>query len=141
MPAWVVQGYEEYSKRMPPECRLRLHEVTAGKRHKGADLQRLVDQEGARMLALLPPRCQVLALERGGQQLDTLGLAAELERQLATGQDWTILIGGPEGLAPACLARADKQWSLSNLTLAHPLVLAEQLSRAWSVIKQLPYHR
>ena len=51
---------------------------------------------------------------------------------------------GPEGLAPACLERADESWALSRLTLAHPLVrvvLAEQLYRAWSIIQNLPYHR
>lgn len=144
MPAWVNQGYEEYAKRMPPECRLRLHEIAAGKRHKGADIVRLVAQEGERLLAAVPARTQVLALEREGRRLDTAGLAAALERQLASGQDWAFLIGGPEGLAPACLQRADDQVSLSALTLAHPLVrvvLAEQLYRAWSIIKQLPYHR
>lgn len=144
MPAWVETGYHEYAKRLPRECRLVLHEIPAGRRAKGADLGRLIEQEGARQLAAIPAGARVVALDRGGRQRDTEQLAVELKKRLADGRHLALLVGGPEGLAPACRARADETWSLSLLTLAHPLVrvvLAEQLYRAWSVINNLPYHR
>lgn len=144
MPAWVEAGYGEYAKRMPRECRLVLREMPAGRRAKGADLKRLIEQEGARQLAAIPTGCRVVALDRGGRQMDTEQLATELKKRLAGGQDLALLIGGPEGLAPGCLKRADETWSLSKLTLAHPVVrvvVAEQIYRAWSIIKGLPYHR
>ncbi len=144
MPAWVEAGYEEYAKRLPRECRLTLREIPAGKRTKGADLKRLIAQEGARQLAAIPAGCRVVALDRTGRQMDTEQLAAELKKRLAGGQDLALLVGGPEGLAPECVRRADDKWSLSALTLAHPVVrvvLAEQLYRAWSIINNLPYHR
>jgi len=86
----------------------------------------------------------VVALDRSGRELDTEALAARLEKQLGAGRDLALLIGGPEGLAPACLAAAEERWSLSRLTFAHPVVrvvLAEQLYRAWSIISRHPYHR
>jgi 23S rRNA (pseudouridine1915-N3)-methyltransferase len=144
MPAWVEAGYHEYAKRLPHECRLTLREIPAGRRTKGADLKRLIEQEGARQLAAIPAGCRVVALDRGGQQMDTEQLATELKMRLAGGQNLALLVGGPEGLAPGCLKRADDRWSLSALTLAHPVVrvvLAEQLYRAWSIVKGLPYHR
>lgn len=144
MPDWVEAGYEEYARRLPRECRLVLHEVPAGKRSKGADLARLMRDEGARQLAAIPAGSRVVALDRAGREMDTEALSARIARQLAAGQDLALLVGGPEGLAPECLARADERWSLSQLTLAHPLVrvvLAEQLYRAWSIIQNLPYHR
>ncbi len=144
MPAWVEAGYHEYAKRLPHECRLTLREIPAGRRTKGADLKRLIEQEGARQLAAIPAGCRVVALDRGGRQMDTEQLATELKKRLAGGQNLALLIGGPEGLAPQCLKRADDTWSLSALTLAHPVVrvvLAEQLYRAWSIVKGLPYHR
>lgn len=144
MPGWVEAGYQEYAKRLPRECRLILHEVPAGRRAKGADLRRLIGQEGERQLAAIPSGARVIALDRGGKQMDTEALAAEMKRRLSSGDHLALLIGGPEGLAPACLARADERWALSRLTLAHPVVrvvLAEQLYRAWSIIKNLPYHR
>lgn len=144
MPVWVEAGYHEYAKRLPHECRLTLREIPAGRRTKGADLKRLIEQEGARQLAAIPAGCRVVALDRGGRQMDTEQLATELKKRLAGGQNLALLIGGPEGLAPQCLKRADDTWSLSALTLAHPVVrvvLAEQLYRAWSIVKGLPYHR
>ncbi len=144
MPAWVEAGYHEYAKRLPHECRLVLREIPAGKRTKGADLKRLIEQEGARQLAAIPARARVIALDRSGRQMDTEQLATELKKRLAGGQDLALLVGGPEGLAPGCLKRADDRWSLSLLTLAHPVVrvvLAEQLYRAWSIVNNLPYHR
>ncbi|MEK7816442.1 MAG: 23S rRNA (pseudouridine(1915)-N(3))-methyltransferase RlmH [Pseudomonadota bacterium] len=144
MPAWVEAGYHEYAKRLPHECRLTLREIPAGRRTKGADLKRLIEQEGARQLAAIPAGCRVVALDRGGRQMDTEQLATELKKRLAGGQNLALLIGGPEGLAPQCLKRADDTWSLSALTLAHPVVrvvLAEQLYRTWSIVKGLPYHR
>ena len=144
MPEWVETGYREYARRLPPECRLVLHEIPAGRRVKGADLRRLVEQEGARQCAAIPAGAHVVALDRTGKQLDTEGLAAELRKRLAGGSPLALLVGGPEGLAPACLERANERWALSKLTLAHPVVrvvLAEQLYRAWSIIQNLPYHR
>jgi 23S rRNA (pseudouridine1915-N3)-methyltransferase len=144
MPDWVAAGYAEYAKRMPRECRLVLQEIPAGRRGKNADLARLTEQEGARQLAAVLPGARVVALDRGGTMLDTAALSVRLGRWLSGGSDVALLIGGPEGLAPACLARADERWSLSPLTLAHPVVrvvLAEQLYRAWSIIANKPYHR
>ena len=144
MPDWVQAGYTEYAKRLPHECRLTLHEIPAGKRAKGADLVRLTRDEGTRQLAAVPPGSRIVALDRNGRDLDTQALAGRIEKQLGAGQDLALLVGGPEGLAPECLAAAHERWSLSKLTLAHPVVrvvLAEQLYRAWSILRGLPYHR
>lgn len=144
MPEWVETGYEEYAKRLPRECRLVLHEVPAGRRSKGADLERIIKQEGVRQLDAIPAGARVIALDRAGKQLDTEAVADELRKQMAGGGHLALLVGGPEGLAPACLAHAKERWALSKLTLAHPVVrvvLAEQLYRAWSIIQNLPYHR
>ncbi len=144
MPDWVQQGYTEYARRLPPECRLRLVEIPAGKRGKGADLSRLKKQEGERMCAAIPKGALVIALELRGQAWDTPQLAQKLKGWLQGGRDVALLVGGPEGLAAECLARADSAWSLSPLTLPHPLVrivVAEQLYRSWSILQHHPYHR
>lgn len=60
------------------------------------------------------------------------------------GRNVTLLVGGPDGLSSDCVARADQRWSLSALTLPHPLVrvlLAEQIYRAWSLLNNHPYHK
>ena len=60
------------------------------------------------------------------------------------GQDIALLVGGPDGLSESARQAASEMWSLSALTLPHPLVrilVAEQLYRAWSILRNHPYHR
>ncbi|MFT3741220.1 MAG: 23S rRNA (pseudouridine(1915)-N(3))-methyltransferase RlmH [Gammaproteobacteria bacterium] len=144
MPSWVTTGYQDYVGRLPPEFKLQLTEITALKRHKGADLKRLIEREGAHMLTAIPPGSYTLALTERGQLWNTQQFAERLRHWQTEGQHLCLLIGGPEGLAPACLNQAHAQWSLSPLTFPHPLVrvlLAEQLYRAISILQQHPYHR
>lgn len=144
MPTWVSTACDEYARRMPPHCRFDIKEVAAGKRLKNSDIKRVLRDEGDRILAALPKNCFVIALDRIGQSIDTLGMAEQMKTWLSSGRDIALLIGGPEGLSTECLARADIRWSLSSLTLAHPVVrvvLAEQLYRAWSILENRPYHR
>ncbi len=144
MPQWVEQAYSEYARRMPRHCSLNLIEITTGKRSKSADVSRINREEGERILQAIPSGSRVIALERNGKEKSTEQLATSMEKWLAGGQDVAFLVGGPEGLSADCLERADEVWSLSKLTMAHPLVrvvLAEQLYRAWSIIANLPYHR
>lgn len=144
MPAWVEQGVNEYSKRLPPEIKFEIKEIPLGKRGKGADLKRAIAAEGQQMLALIPKADKVIALEVRGSAWGTEKLARELKSWHREGDNITLLVGGPDGLARECQARANQQWSLSALTLPHPLVrivLAEQLYRAWAINNNHPYHR
>jgi len=144
MPDWIKSGYAEYAGRLPRECRLNLIEIPAGKRSARADLPRLVRAEGERLLAAIPARSRVIALDERGREWSTTELAGQLTDWLQDGRDLSLLIGGPDGLDAACRDRAERLWSLSRLTLPHPLVrivLAEQLYRAWSLLQNHPYHR
>lgn len=141
---WVEQGYREFARRLPPECALRLTEVPAGRRSKNADIARLVEREGERLLAAVPAGALAIALDVRGVSWSTAQLAGRLEQWLQDGRDVALLVGGPDGLAPACLERAELRWSLSPLTLPHALVrviVAEQIYRAWSICRGHPYHR
>ncbi len=144
MPRWVQEGYDEYAKRLPAECSLQLVELPLGRRGKGADLTRALREEGERMLKALPRDSLVVALEVKGKTWSTEQLAIKLDGWMGGGRDVALLIGGPDGLADSCLQQADLLWSLSPLTLPHPLVrvvVAEQLYRAWSILRNHPYHR
>jgi 23S rRNA (pseudouridine1915-N3)-methyltransferase len=87
-------------------------------------------------------RGKVIALDRRGQDLTSRGLAERLEgwaSPLAT-----FVIGGPLGLDDQFLTEADWRWSLSALTLPHELarvVAAEQLYRAMTLLRRIPYHK
>jgi 23S rRNA (pseudouridine1915-N3)-methyltransferase len=140
MPAWVQAGFAEYHKRMPRDFAVELREVPVSRR-EGA---RAVAEEGEALLAALGADEHVVALEVGGEPWSTADLAARLRAWRDEGLRAAFLIGGPDGLSDACRARAASQWSLSRLTLPHPLVrivLMEQVYRAWSILGAHPYHR
>lgn len=144
MPPWIQQGYEEFAKRLPAECTLRLVEIPAGRRGKNADIARILRDESRRQLAAVPKGARVIALEVRGKTWSTEQLSEELGGWLQHGRDVALLVGGPDGLDAEARAAAQQQWSLSALTLPHPLVrvlVAEQLYRAWSILQNHPYHR
>lgn len=144
MPAWVEQGFQEYAQRMPAEARLELKEIAPGKRGKNADIKRIVNEEGQRLQAAIPKNTRIVVLDVKGRDWSTEQLADRLGEWMQSGQDVSLLVGGPEGLSDECMALAQERWSLSSLTFPHPLVriiLAEQLYRAWSVLRHHPYHR
>ena len=144
MPSWVVEGYQEYVRRLPRECSLQLIEIPLSKRHKSMTGAQARQQEGQAMLAAVPKGCHVVALDVRGRQWTTEDLAGRLRDWMGSGRDVALLVGGPDGLSQACLDGADLRWSLSALTYPHSLVrivLAEQLYRAWTLGIGHPYHR
>jgi 23S rRNA (pseudouridine1915-N3)-methyltransferase len=144
IPEWVDAGFADYAGRMPRECRLDLREIPLSRYRRSGDTARAVRDEGERMLGAIGPSDLVVALDVGGRSFGTADLADQLDRWLHAGSDVSFLVGGPDGLSRECLARAGMRWSLSPLTLPHALVrivVAEQLYRAWSILKGHPYHR
>lgn len=143
MPAWVEAGFAEYHKRMPPEIRVELQEIAPGPRGKGQNVERAIQKESDALLKAVG-NDRVVALEVTGGAWSTPKLAQRLRDWQLSGDNWSLLIGGPDGLSNECRGRADMQWSLSPLTLPHPLVrimVMEQLYRAWSINAGHPYHR
>ena len=144
MPSWVNEGYREYEKRLPNDFQLEMIELPLGHRGKSSDVAKAKKKEGDQMLAAIPKGDRVIALEVLGKNWSTEQLAAQVEDWRMDGRNISLLIGGPDGLDSRCSAIADQKWSLSALTLPHPLVrvmLAEQLYRAWTVIQGHPYHK
>lgn len=142
-PAWVKEGYEAYAKRMPRETTLVLEEVPAPAR-RGFEPARWIGAEGVALLKAVRKDDRVIALDERGRGMTSLALAEEMARWRDDGRDVVLLVGGADGLAPECLARAEWRWSLSAGTLPHGLVrvvVAEQIYRAWSLLSGHPYHR
>lgn len=143
MPAWVRAAVDEYLKRFGSALRVSLVEIEAGQR-AATENRRAVAIEGERLLAALRKDEYVVALDERGSEMTTRALADWLAARQRDGRDLAFVIGGPDGLAPAVLARSHLRWSLSKLTLPHALVrvlLAEQLYRAHSLLAHHPYHR
>lgn len=144
MPAWVTAGYEEYARRMPPHLRMELVERPASPWAARGDVARAMREEAQSLQAAVPKAARLITLDERGSAWSTRQLSERLADWQLDGRDLALLVGGPDGLDPALRQQAEQRWSLSPLTLPHPLVrivVAEQLYRACSLLAGHPYHR
>ena len=144
MPAWIEAGFNEYSKRMPPECRIVLKEIKPVERSGSKTAETVMALEKERIEAALPRQTRVVALDEHGKDLTTMQLAQLLTTWQQEGGDTCFVIGGADGLDAGFKARASLKIRISSMTLPHGMVrvlLAEQLYRAWSITQNHPYHR
>ncbi|HEV2609750.1 MAG TPA: 23S rRNA (pseudouridine(1915)-N(3))-methyltransferase RlmH [Noviherbaspirillum sp.] len=144
MPAWIEDGFNEYAKRMPPECRILLKEIKPVDRSGSRTAETVMAQERARIEAAIPKGARIIALDERGKDIATAQLAQMLTQWQQDGRDVTFVIGGADGLDAGFKASADMLVRISSLTLPHAMVrviLAEQLYRAWSITQNHPYHR
>ncbi|MBV8603156.1 MAG: 23S rRNA (pseudouridine(1915)-N(3))-methyltransferase RlmH [Pelomonas sp.] len=143
-PGWVDAAYEDFAKRFPPELRLELKAVKAEPRSGGKTAEQLMAAEAQRIEAALPKGARRIVLDERGERRTSVQLAERLKLWMGEGRDAALVIGGPDGLAPALKATADETLRLSDLTLPHAfarVLLAEGLYRAWTVMTGHPYHR
>lgn len=144
MPDWIQTGFAEYKKRLSQDVTLELIEVTPAHRSRSTITQRLRQQEAQSILEALPAHTHVIALDETGKRQTTMQLAARMQDWIDQGINTSLIIGGADGLDESVLSTAHERWSLSDYTLPHALVrvvLAEQLYRAWTILKNHPYHR
>ena len=143
MPTWVNNIVNDYQRRTPTAWRWQMQAVAAQKRDRQS-VKNILELEGRALLKHADKCDFIIALDRLGTRLST-------EMLTESTQDWHnnsltvgIIIGGPEGLCSDVINQSQKVWSLSDLTLPHPLVrviMAEQFYRAWSMLNNHPYHR
>lgn len=141
MPDWVQQGCNEYQKRLPKNWQFAVREIAQANLGTPA-LNKA--KEGENLLAVIPAKTHMVALDNRGASWSTPDLAEQLQLWQELGKSVALVIGGPDGLDEHALARSDQQWSLSALTFPHPMVrvlVTEQIYRAHSLLINHPYHR
>ena len=144
MPAWIEDGFGEYAKRMPPECRIQLKEIKPVERSGSKTAETVMALERTKIEAAIPKGSRIVALDERGKDLTTVQLSQLLTQWQQDGRDVTFVIGGADGLDAGFKSSADMLVRVSSLTLPHGMVrvlLAEQLYRAWSITQNHPYHR
>ncbi|CAL60759.1 putative methyltransferase [Herminiimonas arsenicoxydans] len=144
MPAWIENGFGEYAKRMPPDCRIHLKEIKPVERSGSKTAETAMALERAKIEAAVPKGARIIALDEHGKDVTSVQLAQLLTQWQQDGRDVTFVIGGADGLDPDFKKKADMLIRISSLTLPHGMVrvmLAEQLYRAWSITQNHPYHR
>lgn len=147
MPNWIQTGFDDYKKRLNPLISTELIEIPAAHRQKNAshaDILKYKKSESDAILATHANKGKLWVLDVKGKMLSTELLSEKLANAMQDGNDVSLVIGGADGVSDELLSQADFKWSLSDLTLPHPLVrvvLIEQLYRAMSILHNHPYHR
>ncbi|CAM2800496.1 23S rRNA (pseudouridine(1915)-N(3))-methyltransferase RlmH [Legionella worsleiensis] len=144
MPDWVVKGSSDYIKRFKDGISLKIIEIPLISRSKSSDLSRIMEKESNMIREALPGGARIIALDIEGKSFGSEELAEKITQLQQISSHFCFIIGGPEGLSKDILSRCDERWSLSKLTLPHPLVriiLLETLYRAWTIMNNHPYHK
>lgn len=142
--AWKREAFEEYARRLPARIGLEVINVMPAPRTGRSSGEAAKRREAERLRAVLGALARIIALDELGRQWSSAELAARLDAWRRDGRDVILVVGGPDGLDRTLLEAADEVWSLSRLTLPHalvPIIVAEQLYRAWTIINNHPYHR
>ena len=133
---------EDYLKRLKRFTRCEVAEL---RESASANDQAAVAEESARILGALREDSWTVLLDVEGRQWSSPELAAEIEGwQLRGTKEAAFVVGGYAGVSAEVKRRAQTHWSLSRLTLTHEMarvVLVEQLYRAHTIIRGLPYQK
>ena len=141
---FVRQGIEEYVKRLQHYVTFNIQYVSDVKGTRNmSEAQRKV-AEGKALLAILENSDHVVLLDEHGTERTSLDFSQWLQRRMASGSKRLVfVVGGPYGFSPEVYDRANENISLSKMTFPHELVrliFVEQLYRAFTILRNEPYH-
>ncbi len=145
---YLVQGVDEYVKRLSRYCSLEIIELMDEKTpdHGGEALEEQIKRkEGERILKVLKEDAYCIALAIEGNMLSSEELADRIDRLGVNGTSHIcFIIGGSLGLSDEVLKRADYLLSFSRMTFPHQLmrmILLEQVYRSYRIMNNQPYHK
>lgn len=145
--AYLRDGVAEFVKRLRPYGGVaitELNESKIGDKSSDADRQRVVEEEGERLLKLVNDRSWLVVLDVYGKTLSSEALAAKVaELELDGISEMTFVIGGAFGVSEKLRNAARLRLSFSPMTFTHQMVrllLVEQLYRACKINRGEPYH-
>ena len=136
------EACDDYLRRLGRYARASEAEVREASRAPTVTAQR--EEEADRLRARLPAGGTVVALAREGSPWTSEELARRMDGWRVAARPLAFVLGGSQGLSPAFLDSANARWSLGPLTLPHELarvVVAEQLYRAFTILRGEPYHK
>ena len=140
---WVREGLELYVSRLVHYVPFTLQEIPQLKKAGALSAPQIKEKEGELLLAAVKPSDEVILLDEHGRRMRSLEFADFIGERLLRGRDLVFIVGGAYGFGEKVRSRADGAVSLSMMTFSHQMVrtvFAEQLYRAFTIIKGEPYH-
>ena len=134
---------DDYRQRLTHYVPFDLVVIPDLKNQKSLSEEQVKSAEGEAILSRLTPSMDVVLLDEHGKEFRSVELADWVQKNMASGRDLTLIIGGPYGFSEAVYQRASGKLSLSRMTFSHQMVrllAVEQLYRAMTILRGEPYH-
>lgn len=142
---FLKEGIDEFLKRLTPYASVEIIELQPIDIKDEHLTQRILDEEGEKILSLIKPQSYVITMEINGKQFSSEEFAQKISNLTNEGQSEIVfVIGSSCGLSKNVSARANLKMSMSKMTFLHQfarLILVEQIYRAFKIIKGETYHK
>jgi 23S rRNA (pseudouridine1915-N3)-methyltransferase len=134
----------DYKKRLSFFVKFEVKIIPDLKKRKNMDVELQKEKEGELILDKISNSDFVVLLDENGVEYSSTKLASWLQKRMNSGlKNLIFIVGGPYGFSPEIYARGNQKLSLSKMTFSHQMIrlfFTEQLYRAFSILKNLPYH-
>ena len=142
---FLKEGIDEFLKRLTPYASVEILELSAIEIKDEHLKDKILDEEGEKILSLIKPQSYVITMEILGKQLSSEEFAQKINTLTNDGiQEIVFVIGSSCGLSKNVSNRANFKMSMSKMTFLHQfarLILVEQIYRAFKIIKGETYHK
>lgn len=141
---WVKQGLDIYVSRLKHYIPFNIVEIPELKNVSALTKDQIKTREGELILKNIRPTDDVILMDERGREYTSVELAKVIQEKISyVGKDMVFVIGGAYGFSQEVYSRANSKISLSKMTFSHQMVraiFAEQLYRAFTIMKGEPYH-
>ena len=141
---WVKQGLDIYVSRLKHYIPFNIVEIPELKNVSALTKDQIKTREGELILKNIRPTDDVILMDERGREYTSVELAKVIQEKISyAGKDMVFVIGGAYGFSQDVYSRANSKISLSKMTFSHQMVraiFAEQLYRAFTIMKGEPYH-
>lgn len=142
--AWLKSGIDDYVSRLGHFVPFEMQVIPELKNTKSMDVTTQKQKEGEQILKSLVPGDYIVLLDDKGTHFTSEELAVWVDKKgMQSNKRVVFIIGGPYGFSKDVYAKANEKLSLSKMTFSHQmvrLIFVEQLYRAYTIIKGIPYH-
>ena len=141
----LKQLIDTYKKRLSHYVKFDFEIIPDLKNTKNLSESQQKEKEGEALLKKIQTSDRLLLLYENGKQFSSVAFSQQIQKHMNAGiKRLVFIIGGPYGFSPAVYLRADHKLSLSTMTFSHQMVrlfFIEQLYRAFTILRNEPYHQ
>ncbi len=141
---YLLEGIDIYLKRLKHYIPFKISEIPELKGTKSLSREQQKSKEAELIFKNINTTDHVILLDENGQELSSKQFSTFLNKKMVGGQQHLVfIVGGPYGFSDEIYKRSNEKISLSKMTFSHQMIrlfFAEQLYRAYTILKGEPYH-